>query len=342
MKLRLFMAAVCGLAVAVPPSAAAAQERSVTSSAGRLNADLAAFGGILVRIDRAQAPVRAALMALRSHHQARVAGESAGGSTAALHRAVAEVLAVIDRADADYAEIEIPTLSTLTIPPDLQPAALVDSMRRTNQDLRRAMAELGPLIEAEERNDRAGAERALGRLMVGMGHVMRAQILITRATMAIVPPHSSAWQRSNIELLTLRVLARVAAAWPSEADAADRTLAPDLEAIAGEMEEAVRAGPAALERELAMSDRQIARASAAGDGNAISLLRRSRAVMVAGAPVYTVIGELAAVLREQAALFGDGRVSPRRLTDLIVAYGGIRERLTQIGQAEIAALAANH
>ncbi|HEV2866038.1 MAG TPA: hypothetical protein VGX37_05950 [Allosphingosinicella sp.] len=306
-------------------------------SASALEAELSEFGRWLVRAGEIQAPLNAALAGLQA--QSRAAGRSGEGA-ARFRQAIADILTLAERTDAQLAALETPTFASLDLPADLQPVAIVQNMRQLNAQSREVALSFTPLLEAMARNDLAAVRQASRRLMGSLQLLVQAQLLMTRASLAATPRDTSGWDAINVQVLFFRSAERILNAWPSNGIiGTDQSLASDLRDLAAELDEAARAGTTKLATELEVHGAELAAAENEGDEARISIFRRTRALLLVDGEMFPLANDLAGILRRHAGELTGGQVPAQSIARIFQQLQPIRQRMDQINLRESAALA---
>jgi hypothetical protein len=339
--MRCFAFAALVLASA-QPAASHAQPRPVSpAAAAAVNDEMVAFGLWLGRLQEAQAPLQGQLASFQARWQAAVSSGDLRRASRDIRPLVAEMLAAIDRNVAALDALQPIEISSLPLPRELQPRALLVGMRGVNGNLRSAIRQFPAMLEAMERDDVRAFQRAADAMVASIRAALDGRILLSRAGLAAVPRGHSGWTRTNVELQVMRSVSRLFEAWPEDDETrTDARLAADLRAIAAEMEDAARRGPVLLGAELAQHRRLIASPAARTNPGAVAVTRRAIAVGEAGQGIYPLAGDFAAALRRAATRFDGGRVSMEQLGAVLTALSPLRQRFEQIGAAEIQALSA--
>ena len=307
------------------------------ASPSALEAELSAFGRWLVRVGEIQTPLNAALAGL--HGQSLGATQSAEGA-ARFRQAIADILTLADRIDAQLVALETPAFTLLDLPADLQPVAIVQNMRQLNAQTREVARSFTPLLEAVARNDMADMVEASRRLMGSLQLLIRSQLLMMRASLAATPSGTSAWDAINVQVLFFRSAGRILDAWPSNGMVGtDRSLAADLRALAAELDEAAQAGTTKLAVELENHSAELDAAEREGDEARISIFRRTQAVLQVDGEMFPLANDLAGVLRRHAAELRGGQVTAQSITRVFQQLQPIRRRIDEIILRESAALA---
>ena len=301
-----------------------------------MNAELTVFGEWLSRLLATQAPMQEALVGLQGRWQAAMARSNGARE---FRTAVDEVVAEIDRANAALDTLQPMELQSVPLAPELQPAAIMRSVRRINGELRTAMRTFYPVLEAIQRDDEAGATRALGTMMASMKLVLESQLLLTRAGLAATPREESSWEMLNVDLIAQRAVIRAIGAWPANLhESSDATIAADLITMADEVRETKRAGLAKVEEERSLFSDALRDAEGNRDSETAFLFRRNLDLLAVSEQVFTVADGLEVALRSAAARMQSGRVTLPDLARLMADIRPLRLRMDAIAAEEAAVI----
>lgn len=336
MRFPVFFAAL--LAVAAPVAAKPAMSRNeapapeIAADAADVAAATTAYGQMIIRVSEVQAPVQQEMAGLQVEWQAILQGNRA--DTGSFRRRVAAIQDRIDRANAQLEALELPDVSALGLEGELEPPALVAEMVRVNREMRGVVGGFNRVLDAIEANDTTAAITELAQMMEGLRLVFESQAVTQRASMAVMIRENASWDLANIELLFIRLGARLfAAATPGLRGAPDPALAGDLLEIAAELEATAEAGEAKLDHEIAESDAARRTPRNGRPAEVDEVLGRVSATLEAGRGSFTLGRRLAGQLRSGVSRLGGGRVDMQVLVELT---GAMREARAEFDRITIA------
>jgi hypothetical protein len=304
-------------------------------------AEFEAYSAWLLAVDRSQAPANQAVQALQGAWQEAVATADPVRAAATFRPAVARAIEALDAAHADLAATETPDFPLLELPEDVRTAAMLAVLRQSNRELKTGIESFYPMVDALQRRDEGGFDTALGHLMAAFRIVMESQATMLRASLAVTPREESSWELVNVQLLTATAAARLLSAWPAiQARRPDPSFAPDLLAMAEQLERDAAEGARKLEAELIDVSAELAAAEADRDTAVASLLRRGIAGLVAARQGFAPARTLAAALRERAPQLR-GQIDVQAVAALSSAIRATRLDFERIATDEVEAVAGN-
>lgn len=348
MRVSFLLAGLLASAVPAAPAAAAEVSAPATQKPGSaeevdnaaIQADLAAYGAWLNQAIATSTKLQQDLMGFGGRWQAAFARGISAAAVAEMRPVLAELIAETDRSYAALEALPLPVIRVLPLEEDLQPETLTRDLKAINRQVRALIESYDPVLDAMLRNDVQAALRAMNGTIGGVRLLYQNQATIARASLAVTPRDESTWNLTNVGLLFFRSGARVLASWPGERpERIDRSLAPDLRALADELEATSAEGERRLLGELQTARAELAEAERDRDADLAGVLRTGIRVGEIDVEVYAQGRRLAAVLRTGATQLQDGRVTPENLSRLFSAIVPIKVRLDEIALEESAALA---
>jgi hypothetical protein len=341
--LLLFLASLSGTSGAAPtpvtqmPSPAA----PAPPSAARVDAEAAAYGVWLNRMNQIIADMHAEFNAVRASWEPIIrGGPDARRAIAGARAQIARLLTMIDETNARLAALEAPEIRSLPLADDLVPSNVIRDMIALNVSLRGAIEGYVTLFEAVERNDLSASAAALSRIMRSMRPIYEGQVVLTRASLASTPRDESPWNVINVRLLYLRAMTRLIVAWPDDLGTSrDPAFSVDLLAIAVELEATAAEGETRVEAELGEYSASAEEADRDGDADTARLMRRLIAVLTADRDAFPLARDLAAALRASAAAAAGGTIRIDALAQAVRAIMPLKARFDAIALRESAALA---
>jgi len=335
----LVLLAVAACAWSVPSSAQRAPRRPPVTTA-TLDADLAAYGAWLGRVQQVEAPLQAELSGLSASWQEAVRGVGIAEAVARFRPVVARILATADRTDAALRAMDAPEFAGFPIAQDLRPPAILGKMIEINGNIRAAIDSFNPLLDAALHNDEAAVAAAAARMIAGFRLVLESQIVFARGTLAATEADSPAWEVGNIRLIYFRAAERIIRAYPERGETGrDPALPGDLSALARELEAAADRASRGIEGLLATLSRQLQQAERSRDAGYAGIIRRNIAIFTVDRDLVPLARELARILRVGAADIDGQAIAATDLVGLFRQLQPVRARLQALAQAENAALA---
>ncbi|HEY0013187.1 MAG TPA: hypothetical protein VGB79_10090 [Allosphingosinicella sp.] len=329
-------------AEAVPSSRVKAEAPSQSEPETiRAAAEFEAYSAWLLALDRSQASANEAVQSLQGAWQAAIATADSRRAAATFRPAVARAIEALDAAHADLAAVETPDFPLLDLPEDLRTAPLLAVFRQSNRDLRTGIEGFYPMVDALQRRDQSGFDAAVDRLMGAFRIVMLSQATMLRASLAATPRDESSWEVVNIQLLAANASVRLMTAWPAiQSRRPDPSFAPDMLAIAEQLDGHAAEGARKLETELIAISADLADAEAARDSASTFLLRRGVAALVATRQIFPPARTLAATLRERAPQLR-GAIDLQAVAALSSAIRAARLEFERVATEEVEAVAGN-
>lgn len=319
-------------------AAAPAPPRSRPVASARVAADLRAYGEWLARLDAIEGPLRTELAGLSARWDEANRRADARAAAAQFRPVVARMTALIEETNARLRALSVPELSSLQLIEGVRPAEVVGQMIRINSGIRDVVDAYNPLMDSLASADPRAADAAGQRMMEGIGLVFDGQIVFTRASLAATPRAEARWDMINVQLLYFRAVARAHATWPhARARTPDPGLAPDLRAIAAELETSATEGAAKLEGLIARTEAAGAEAGRARDSGRALALRRSAAMLRVDRRIFPLARRLAAILREGAAALEGRPITPANFGELSRPLQQVHDAIEAILRDESAA-----
>jgi hypothetical protein len=245
---------------------------------------------------------------------------------------VTQLLATIDGAQARLGQVEAPNLRVLNLPADLQPAAVMRSMRELNQQMRDGWASEIRVIDAVLRHDMRAAAEASAQTIAAMQRMLDFQLLIARAGRAPVPSDQGIWSMLGIPVAYCQATAQLARLMPRTpgGTALGTETARALRVLADETERNVVEGRARVEAETEQANAALQAAGRARDESATAIVRRRLNVLGTAGDFFAAGDTLAAILRHQAASLEGRRVSQPILMAIFAELFPVRDRLGEM------------
>jgi len=319
-------------------AAAAAPPRSRPVASARVAQDLRAYGEWLARLDAIERPLQAGLAGLGARWAEAGRLPDPRAAAALFRPVVARMAALVEETNARLRALSVPDLSSLRLIEGLRPAEVVGQMIRINSGIRDVVDAYNLLMDSLASADPRAADAAGQRMMEGIGLVFDGQIVFTRASLAATPRAEARWEMINVQLLYLRAVARAHASWPhARARTPDPGLAPDLLAIAAELETTASEGTAKLDGLIARTEAAGAEAGRARDRGRALALRRSAAMLRVDRRIFPLARRLAAILRDGAAALDGRPITPANFADLSRPLQQVHEAIEAILRDESAA-----
>jgi hypothetical protein len=345
MKVKLIIVAAAALAWpslaaagAGDPTTRPAQSAPVTAT--MLDAELASFGEWLVGLQRIQAPLGAELVGLAPKWAQVDPTDSA--SVLAFKRHIDRVADLAEQTNSHLSALSTPEFASLSLPEDLRPVSIRRDQIAINEQVKLLTAGFYPLIDGIAKADLAAAERGGLQVIKGSALLVDQQIRFARATRALSSEAESSWDFANLQLVMLRAMARMLAAFPGRAQVQldDATLASDLSALAVEAAESGRAGARKLVAEAAGKEDEIAAAQADGAAAPLRILRRQGAILEVWKQYGPFADQLHKVLRQAGSDLKRRPVIMAALVTHMRELAQVRQSLEAIIQKENEAVAA--
>lgn len=333
---RLLAAASLGVAGAAHAVPAQAPPRAALAT--NVNAAQAAYGRWLADVVRIVQPVQVSMADLGNRASALPHSPNIIQTVAELRPRVLQLIALADAAETQLIQLEEPDIDQLSLPAELRTAAIKAAFLRLDRTIRDSYRNYLPVLDAVARRDFVAVRNASARAMVGMQEIISTQLLITRAQQAIMPPTSSAWQATNVQVQFLSAIQLYAGAM---ADAPAPAFARNLRTIADELDVTAQRGGATVEAEMAQNHAVLVQAQREGNVGLVAVAERGAAVLGESSELFPLATQLANLLRAQAARF-PARPSPAQVMAAIAETFPIRDRLVAINAAMSGRLAEQH
>lgn len=323
------------LCCAAPAGAVPAQAPSGSDRAASVDAAFSAYGRWLAELLRIAQPVQTAMSDIGNRAVAMTRAPDPFRAASELRPYVVRLVALSDATEVELARLDEPEFPILQLPPELRAGAIKNAMRHLNRSIGDAYRNYLPVLDAVARHDMAAARGGAARAMVSMQEIVASELLLVRAQQAALPPTSSAWQATNVQVLFLRTMKLYADAMTGGRDSL-AALRRDLLTISEELDATAERGGAQADRELAQGRAMLSEAQRQGNVGAIAVLERSIRVSTAGSALFPLGRTLATLLRSQASRLPAAPSSVQLLSALAETYP-IRDRLLAI----IAAMGAS-
>jgi hypothetical protein len=323
-------------AVAAPTTPERPSANIARDPIAALDSEMSLYGQWLARVMAVEQRVQQQLIGLQPVWQQGM-NLPPGEGIPRLRAYIRNALAAIDAADAEVATIAGPALPHFELPEDLRPPAIIRQVRQLNRDIRAVVAGYLPLIDSfsHPQQTEAAARNLVGSLRL----VFVSQLVMARAAQTATPRDQAEWEIAGFQISFLRAAERIFSAFDPMQNRIDASLPADLMAIADELDAAVARAREKLTDSLGTLDRLVTEAERLAEISSVAVLRRARTVIALGRDSLPLASQLAASLREGAAIARGRQITPELLIRIFAPLRAIRTGFNEIAMRQSRAMA---
>lgn len=325
-----------GLMTMVPLAPVFAQEATDTTEPtpqqlATVNAEMAAFGRWMVRLNEATAPAFTELRAVQGKWQQAMQSGTPEKAAAMFRPVIVETRATLARSRAAVERLDTPEFPALALPAEVTTAGVRRQMLGLNDQIGGLIDSFGPLLDAMVRRDPKAAEIAGRRMVDGTRLLLESQAAIATAMMVTADKADSSYDMMMVERLFLLSGARVVrAAGRGMLGERDASFAADIDLLAQSIDRAVAAGTAKADRAIITHEQLIENAAPGTDANALAVLRKTVAVQKLTREMLGVGQRFAMQMREAAQRDRAARLTLQQLTALLGVLRPVRVEFDRI------------